>query len=212
MEERANDTMPAWPPADARVLTEIMNPGPVHSYTHAFPLENMLHASTLAGRLAPQPVAVGHCAPDFAIIGLDGVTRTLEDFSGKPLVLRLSRAVSELLVCPLCTPGLLELNDIYDDFDANGLQLAVVFSTDPEITARISGTQGLEYPLHSNPTWDLYRAFGTSHVLMAPRQAWAIIDGEGIVRWIWRLGDSGGSHRVMLPSEVLEVARDLFSA
>jgi peroxiredoxin len=209
VENQAKEERPQWPPADGRVLTEIMNEGPMHSYVHAFPLENMLHASTLAGRLAPGTVAVGDPAPDFAIVGLDGITRTLQDFAGKPLVLRLSRAVSELLVCPLCTPGLQELNGIYDDFEASGLQLAVVFSTAPEVTARIPETQGLTYPLHSNETWDLYRAYGTGHVLLAPRQAWVIVDGDGIVRWLWRLGDAG-SHRVMMPSEVLVVARDLF--
>ena len=210
MEQQVKEARPEWPPADGRVLTEIMIQGPQHSFTHAFPLENMLHASTLAGRLSPPPVEVGDGAPDFAIVGPDGVTRTLADFAGKPLVLRMSRAVSELLVCPLCTPGLLELNANYADFEAAGLQLAVVFSTDPEVTARIPGTQGLTYPLHSDPTWDLFRAYGTGHVLLAPRQAWAIVDGEGIVRWLWRVGDAGGSHRVMLPSEVLAVARDLF--
>jgi peroxiredoxin len=210
VEQQVKEVRPEWPPADGGVLTEIMIQGPQHSYTHAFPLENMLHASTLAGRFSPPAVEVGDRAPNFAIVGLDGVTRTLDDFAGKPLILRLSRAVSELLVCPLCTPGLLELNEIYGDFEAGGLQLAVVFSTDPEITARIPATQGLNYPLHSDPTWDLFRAYGTGHVLLAPRQAWAIVDGEGIVRWIWRLSDAGGSHRVMLPSEVLAVARDLF--
>ena len=101
----------------------------------------------------------------------------------------------------------MELNEIYNDFESTGLQLAVVFSTDPEITSRVAEGQGLSYPLHSDPTWDLFRAYGTGHVLMAPRQAWAIIDGEGIVRWVWRLADSGESHRVVLPSEVLGIAR-----
>jgi peroxiredoxin len=200
---------PEWPPADGGVLSAITNQGPMHSYVHAFALENMVHASALTGRPAPPAVEVGDRAPDFALIGLDGLTRTRDDFVGQPLVLRLSRAVSELLVCPLCVPGLLELNEIYDDFEASGLQLAVVFSTEPEITARITETQGLTYPLYSNPTWDLYRAYGTGHVLLAPRQGWVIVDAEGIVRWVWRLGDTG-SRRVMLPSEVLAVARDLF--
>jgi thioredoxin-dependent peroxiredoxin len=212
MEQQVKSAAPQWPPASGGILTQIMNQGPMHSNTHAFPLENMLHASTLVGRSAPNPVAVGDRAPDFTLIGLDGAIRTLGDFAGRPLVLRLSRAVSELLVCPLCTPGLLELNGIYDDFAAVGLQLAVVFSTEPDITARIAQTQGLTYPLYSNPTWDLYRSFGTGHVLMAPRQAWAIVDGNGIVRWIWRLEDAGESHGVLLPSEVLAVAGDLFKA
>jgi peroxiredoxin len=207
--QQAPQGQPEWPPADGGVLTAIMNQGPMHSYVHTFPLENMLHASALTGRPAPSSVAVGDRAPDFALVGLDGVTRTRDDFAGQPLVLRLSRAVSELLVCPLCVPGLMELNEIYDDFEANGMQLAVVFSTEPEVTARISETQGLTYPLYSNPTWDLYRACGTGHVLLAPRQGWVIVDGEGIVQWIWRLGETG-SRRVMLPSEVLAVARDLF--
>jgi peroxiredoxin len=205
------EATPVWPSADPRLLTELMNQGPVRSLTHAFPLENMLHATPLAGRPVDPPVAIGAPAPDFAIVGTDGVTRTLADHRGAPLVLRLSRAVTELLVCPLCTPGLQELNTVYGDFGAAGLQLAVVFSTAPEITARIPDTQGLHYPLHSDPGWDLYRAFGTGHVLFAPRQAWVIIDAEGIVRWTWRLSEAGGS-RVPLPSEVLEIARDLFPA
>jgi peroxiredoxin len=202
---------PSWPPADARIGGDIGIQGPVRSFTHAFPLENMLHVTPIAGRPAPEPVAVGDPAPDFTLLGTDGVTRTLADFRGRPLVLRLSRAVSELLVCPLCTPGLQELNAIYGDFEASGIQLAVVFSTEPEVTARIPGTQQLTYPLHSDPTWDLYRAYGTGHVLLAPRQAWAVIDGEGVVRWIWRLTEKA-DHVVAMPSEVLALARDLFPA
>jgi peroxiredoxin len=214
-EQDTSVTRPVWPPADGALLTEVMNQGPVHSYVHAFPLENMLHISALAGRTgrgAPVPIAVGDPAPDFGIVGLDGVVRTLADFSGRPFVLRLSRAVSELLVCPLCRPGLEELNAIYDDFEASGLGLAVVFSTEPDVTAQLQLAQGLSYPLHSDATWDVYRAYGAGHVLLAPRQAWAVVDGEGIVRWLWRMGDATGGHRVPLPSEVLAVARDLFGA
>jgi peroxiredoxin len=203
---------PTWPPADRGLLTALMNQGPVDSYIHAFPLENMLHVSAVMGRAAPDPVEVGDPAPDFAIVGAGGVTRTLTDFLGRPFVLRLSRAVSELLVCPLCRPGLQELNTIYDEFERGGMPLAVVFSTSPEVTAQIRVSQGLSYPLHSDPTWDVYRAFGAGHVLLAPRQAWAIVDGAGIVRWLWRTGGATGGERVPLPSEVLAVARDLFDA
>lgn len=198
---------PTWPPSNPRAFTELMYQGPVSTSTHAFPLENMLHISPLAGRAVGPRVAVGEPAPDFEIVGADGATRTLADFRGRPLVLRFSRAVSELLVCPLCVPGLQELNEMYDDFEASGIQLAVVFSTEPEVTARIADLQGLSYPLHSDPTWDVYRAYDTGHVLMAPRQAWAIVDAEGILRWAWRIGEDGST--VAMPSEVLGVARDL---
>jgi peroxiredoxin len=205
-------TEPGWPAADGALFTEVLHQAPVHSSVHAFPLENMLHASTLVGRAAPLAVQVGDRAPDFVLVGLDGVTRTLADFRGRPLVLRLSRAVSQLLVCPLCRPGLEELNSIYQDFEASGIQLAVVFSTTPEVTAQIRETCGLSYPLHSDATWDLYRAYGTGHVLLAPRQAWAIVDGDGIVRWLWRMSAATGGHAVPLPSEVLAVARDLLAS
>ncbi len=204
-------TEPGWPTAGGALFTEVVHQAPVNSSVHAFPLENMLHASALAGRAAPVAVQVGDPAPDFAVVGLDGLTRTLADFRGRPLVLRLSRAVSELLVCPLCRPGLQELNSIYQDFEANGIQLAVVFSTAPEVTEQIRETCGISYLLHSNATWDLYRAYGTGHVLLAPRQAWAIIDSDGIVRWLWRMSAATDGHGVPLPSEVLALTRDLLA-
>ena len=209
--QEGRDLRPTWPPASSRVLTEIMYQGPVSTSTHAFPLENMLHISPLAGREVDARAVVGEPAPDFSIVGSEGIVRTLADFRGQPLVLRFSRAVSELLVCPLCVPGLQELNTIYDDFEAAGLQLAVVFSTEPDVTARIAELQGLSYPLHSDPSWNVYRAYDTGHVLLAPRQAWAIVDADGILRWVWRLGEAGGS-TVAMPSEVLAVARDLFDS
>jgi peroxiredoxin len=208
MVQHARALLPTWPPADPRILMDIMYQGPVSTSTHVFPLENMLHVSPLAGRGVGSGAVIGEPAPDFSIVGADGVVRRLADFRGKPVVLRLSRAVSELLVCPLCVPGLQELNTTYDDFEASGVQLAVVFSTDPKVTARIAETQGLSYPLHSDPTWGLYRAYDTGHVLMAPRQGWAVIDADGILRWVWRLSEEGGA-TVPLPSEVLVVARDL---
>jgi hypothetical protein len=78
----------------------------------------------------------------------------------------------------------------------------------PEVTELIRETCGISYLLHPDATWDLYRAFGAGHVLLAPRQAWAIVDSDGIVRWLWRMSAATGGHRVPLPSEVLAVARD----
>src|SRR5215510_14878579 len=197
-----------WPPTNPWTATVIGQQGTMNTATDAAPLENMLHATSLAGRAVGTRPVVGEPAPDVELVGTDGVTRTLADFRGKPLVLRFSRAVSETMVCPLCVPGLLEFNTVYDDFEAAGIQVAVVFSTDPDVTAKIPAAQGLEYPLHSNASWDAYRAYDTGHMMMAPRQAWAIIDADGILRWDWRLIEDGST--VALPSEVLAIARDLF--
>jgi hypothetical protein len=48
-------------------------------------------------------------------------------------------------------------------------------------------------------------------VLSAPRQAWVIIDGDGVVRWIWRSGQRGTRTAVPMPTDVLAVADELFS-
>lgn len=84
-------------------------------------------------------------------------------------------------------------------------------STTPEQSDATIEHLGLNYPLYSDPTWEIYRAYGTGHVLMATKQAWAIVDGDGVIRWIWRSGQEG-STGVPMPMEVLAVADGLFGA
>jgi peroxiredoxin len=92
------------------------------------------------------------------------------------------------------------------------VQLAVVLSTTEAQTASIVEHLGLNYPLYSDETWDIFRAFGTGHVLSAPRQAWMIVDGDGTVRWTWRSGQRGSQRSVPMPREILAVATELFGS
>ena len=66
----------------------------------------------------------------------------------------------------------------------------------------------LNYPLYANPDWSVFEAYGTGHVLYAPKQTWIGIDGDGVVRWTWHIGDEGRLRRVPLAIEAL----DQFSA
>jgi peroxiredoxin len=91
-----------------------------------------------------------------------------------------------------------------------GLQLAVVLSTTEAQTAGVVEHLELTYPLYSDESWDIFHAYGTGHVLSAPRQAWVIIDGDGIVRWTWRSGQRGSGRTVPMPRDVLAVASELF--
>ena len=86
----------------------------------------------------------------------------------------------------------------------------MVLSTTEAQTAAIVESLGLNYPIFSDETWDVFRAYGTGHVLSAPRQAWMIIDAEGVVRWTWRSGQRGSGMGVPMPREVLAVADELF--
>ena len=63
---------------------------------------------------------------------------------------------------------------------------------------------GLNYPLYSNPDWSVFHDYGTGHVLYAPKQTWVGVDGSGVVRYVWRIGDEGGLRRVPVALEVLE--------
>lgn len=66
---------------------------------------------------------------------------------------------------------------------------------------------GLPYPLWSDSDWKVFDDYGTGHVLFAPKQAWMVIDADGILRWTWRSGEAGKSRQVPMPLDVLEEAR-----
>lgn len=62
----------------------------------------------------------------------------------------------------------------------------------------------LPYPLYADPDWSVFEAYGTGHVLYAPKQTWVGVDASGTVRWVWRVGDDGGLRRVPLALEALQ--------
>ena len=75
----------------------VLQQGPMQSSVYAFPIENMAHMTPTAS--APRAGLVpGDRAPDFELECTDGRIVRLEDFRGKPLVLRLTRAVTEHIV------------------------------------------------------------------------------------------------------------------
>lgn len=76
----------------------VVNQGPLLSSTNAFRLEHMLAArpSAVAPRQATVPL--GAAAPDFTLERTDGQRFSLTDFRGKPVVLRLTRAVSDRII------------------------------------------------------------------------------------------------------------------
>ena len=47
---------------------------------------------------------------------------------------------------------------------------------------------GLNYPLYSDPQWRVFEAYGTGHILYAPKQSWVGVDSAGTVRYMWRQG------------------------
>ena len=50
----------------------------------------------------------------------------------------------------------------------------------------------------------MFEAYGAGHILYAPKQSWVGIDENGIVRYVWRVGDDRVYGPVPLALEALE--------
>ena len=62
---------------------------------------------------------------------------------------------------------------------------------------------GLNYPLYSDPEWRVFEAYGTGHILYAPKQSWVGVGPDGTVRYVWRQGADQAIQPVPLPLEAL---------
>jgi hypothetical protein len=89
---------PTWPPKNQAAMLAVRNQAPLTSYTSAFRMENMLHLTPSATTDRAATVQPGDPAPDFSIVCTDGKRADLAVFAGKPLVIRLTRAVAERVV------------------------------------------------------------------------------------------------------------------
>ena len=63
---------------------------------------------------------------------------------------------------------------------------------------------GLNYPLYSDPQWRVFDAYGTGHILYAPKQSWVGVDSAGTVRYMWRQGADQAIQPVPLALEALD--------
>lgn len=49
----------------------------------------------------------------------------------------------------------------------------------------------LTYPLYADPAWKSFRAFDTGFGGPLPSQGWAVLDQQGVLRWMWRAMEKG---------------------
>ena len=63
---------------------------------------------------------------------------------------------------------------------------------------------GLNYALYSDPDWRVFEAYGTGHILYAPKQSWVGVDPDGTIRYLWQHDADHALQRVPLPLEVLD--------
>ncbi len=76
----------------------VLNQGPMLSSTNIFPLKNMLRSTPSAATARAATVSAGDEAPDAELVSTAGKVVRLQDFRGTPVVMRLTRAVTDRIV------------------------------------------------------------------------------------------------------------------
>jgi peroxiredoxin Q/BCP len=151
-------------------------------------LETLLRAGPSTRRLKEAPrLQVGSPAPDFTLVGSDGSTVTLSDLRGTPFAIRLTRAIGSGIICPGCHPGLNDLIRTQKAFEELGARFLVVFASSQAQVGQVAETLNVPYPIYADPDWDLFKAYQTGYTLGGPTRGWVVVDGEGVIRFIWRL-------------------------
>jgi hypothetical protein len=98
------------------------------------------------------------------------------------------------------------------------LELLVVISTTKEYAERVVRDFEMPYPLFCDPEFDVFDAYDLGRVGGIPMQGWVVVDGEGIVQYVWRANNTprGGNFtrpgrpiECPMPVEVLESAREV---
>lgn len=134
---------------------------------------------------ATNTLAIGQKAPDFL---LPDITRQstvrLSDYRDKqPVILAFTRIFTEKQYCPLCYPHILDLNDNYERFVEQGVEVLLIASTDTQQSRQVVRDLNLKMPLLSNPSCDVFRTYEVGQALGAPLPAQFVLDRVGKLRY-----------------------------
>lgn len=137
---------------------------------------------------------VGSMAPSFQLFNVSsGQHVELSDYAGgtepdkavwnRPVVLAFTRIFTEKQYCPLCYPHIVELNQAYETFVAQGAEVLMITSTDTRQSKIVLQDLGLKMPLLSDPTCRIFRKYRTGQALGAPLPAQFILDRFARIRF-----------------------------
>jgi glutaredoxin-dependent peroxiredoxin len=133
-------------------------------------------------------INVGNKAPEFALFDTDKKSRSLSEFHGKKVVL----AFFPGAFTGVCTKEMCTFRDAMSQF--NNLQAQVVgISVDSPFANKAFATQNnLQFPLLSDTTREVSKQYGGIYDdfagikgYSASKRAVVIVDGNGIVVYVW---------------------------
>lgn len=127
-------------------------------------------------------VGVGDRAPDFTLSGTGGVSHSLAEFRGRPVVIVFYPGDDT----PVCTKQLNSYNNDLAAFEGVGAQILAISAQDVASHDRFAGKHGLRFPLLADPDKAVAGAYGTLGPLGFPRRSVFVVDAEGIIRYAHR--------------------------
>lgn len=143
----------------------------------------------------------GAKAPDFELAGADGPIR-LADFAGKLLVVYFYPKDDT----SGCTREAQDFSELAPDFAKAGAAVIGVSKDSLASHAKFTNKYKLDVPLGSDPQGTVVAAFGAwveksmyGRTYMGIERSTYLIDGEGVVRRIWR--------KVRVPGHAVEVLK-----
>jgi len=129
-------------------------------------------------------LAKGDQAPAFTATDQDGRTVSLSDYSGEKVILYFYPAA----MTPGCTTEACDFRDNLSALQDAGYTVLGVSKDDPATLKEFQERDGLTFPLLSDPTLDVHKAYGSygernlyGKKKIGPLRSTFVIDGDGRV-------------------------------
>lgn len=129
----------------------------------------------IENRAAAADLKVGDKAPDFSLIGTDGKTYALKDFAGKQPVVLAWFPKAKTRGCTAECKSMRENGKALRDLNAAYFTASV---DTPEYNQEFAQELELDYPILSDPTSEVAKAYGVVHGERKVPERWTFYIGE----------------------------------
>lgn len=134
---------------------------------------------------ATNKLRLAEVTPDFQLRDVtNGTLVKLSNYKGKqPVLLAFTRIFTEKQYCPFCFPHIKALNENYEQFQARGIEVLMITSTDERQSQIVVKDLHLKMPLLCDPSCRVFHAYDVGQALGAPLPAQFVLDKEGKLRY-----------------------------
>lgn len=130
---------------------------------------------------ATNEMVFGSMTPDFELPDLThGKSVRLSHYRhDRPVLLAFTRIFTEKQYCPFCYPHIKALNEQYHQFVDRGVEVLMITSTDEQQSQIVVQDLGLQMPLLSDSSGQVFRDYAVGQALGAPLPAQFLLDRQG---------------------------------